>query len=98
MSFTFKAATSALEVILFRFGQVLFSLTRMFAAHHEKKLFSCVFKVSIEYLGPVPRKMVKFNPGLSQISSTVFSSKIMQLEVTKYYWALITQNVPLSSA
>ena len=33
---------------------------------------------------PVPRKMVKFNPGLSQISSTVFSSKNMQLGVTKY--------------
>ena len=32
--------------------------------------------------GPVPRKMVKFNPGLSQISSMVFSSKNMQLEVT----------------
>ena len=27
--------------------------------------------------GPVPRKMVKFNQGLSQISSTVFSSKNM---------------------
>ena len=35
-------------------------------------------------LGPVPRKMVKVNPGLRQISSTVFSSKNMQLEVTKY--------------
>ena len=39
LSFTFKAATSALEVILFRFGQVFFSLTRMFAAHHEKSFF-----------------------------------------------------------
>ena len=35
--------------------------------------------------GPVPRKMVKFNPGLSQISSKDFSSKNMQPEVTKYY-------------
>ena len=35
-------------------------------------------------LGPVPRKTVKFNPGLRQISSTVFSSKNMPLEVTKY--------------
>ena len=34
--------------------------------------------------GPVPRKMVKFNPGLSQISSTVFSSKNMQVAVSKY--------------
>ena len=30
-------------------------------------------------LGPVPRKMVKFNPGLSQISSMVFSFKNLQL-------------------
>ena len=36
------------------------------------------------HLGPVPRKMVKFNPGLSQISSMVFSSKNLQLEVTIY--------------
>ena len=35
-------------------------------------------------LGPVPRKMVKFNPRLSQISSTIFSSNDMQFEVTKY--------------
>ena len=35
-------------------------------------------------LGPVPPKMVKFNPGLSQISSKVVSSKSMQLAVTKY--------------
>ena len=34
-------------------------------------------------LGPVPQKTVKFNPRLSQISSTVFSSKNMELEVTK---------------
>ena len=34
--------------------------------------------------GPVPRKMVKFNPGLSQILSKVFLSKNMQLELTKY--------------
>ena len=35
-------------------------------------------------LGPVPRKMVKFNPRLSQISSRIFSSNDMQFEVTKY--------------
>ena len=31
-------------------------------------------------LGPVPLKMVKFNPGLSHIASNVFSSKNMQLK------------------
>ena len=46
------------------------------------------FKQSV--LGPVPQKMVKFNPGLSQISSTVFSSKNMQLEVTRYCLVFIT--------
>ena len=34
--------------------------------------------------GPVPRKMVNFNPGLSQILSKVFLSKSMSLELTKY--------------
>ena len=42
-------------------------------------------------LGPVPQKMVKFNPGLSQILSTVFSPKNMQLEVTKYCGAFTTR-------
>ena len=42
-------------------------------------------------LGPVPRKMVKFNPGLSQISSMVFSSRNMQLEVTIYCLVFITR-------
>ena len=36
----------------------------------------------------VSRKMVKFNPGLSQILSTVFLFKNIQFEVTKCYWAL----------
>ena len=35
-------------------------------------------------LGHVSRKIVKFNPVFSQILSTVFSSKNMQFEVTKY--------------
>ena len=35
--------------------------------------------------GPVPRKVVKFNPGLSQILSKVFLSKNMLLERTKYF-------------
>ena len=39
-----------------------------------------------EYMQPctqwqVPRKMVNFNPGLSQILSKVFLSKSMQLEL-----------------
>ena len=42
-------------------------------------------------LGQVPRKMVKFNPVFSQMLSTVFSSKNMQFEVTKYCWAFITR-------
>ena len=33
---------------------------------------------------PVTRKMVKFNPGLSEISSKVFLSKDMSLELTTY--------------
>ena len=35
-------------------------------------------------LGPVPGKMVKFNSGLTQTSTKVFSSKNKQLGVTKY--------------
>ena len=35
--------------------------------------------------GLVPQKMVKFNTGLSQILSKVFLSKIMSLELTKYF-------------
>ena len=42
-------------------------------------------------LGQVPRKTVKFKPVFSQILSTVFSSKNMQFEVTKYCWAFITR-------
>ena len=37
--------------------------------------------------GLVPRKMIKFNPGLSLTLSKVFLSKNMQLELTKYCWA-----------
>ena len=33
--FFFKATARALEVILFRFGQILFNLARLFATHHE---------------------------------------------------------------
>ena len=55
--------------------------------------------------GLVPQKMVKFNPGLSQISSMVFSSKKMQLNVTEINTVeplirdtvVITQSVTLSN-
>ena len=42
--------------------------------------------MKIKLKDPVPRNMVKkVNPGLSQISaSTVFSTKNMHLETTKY--------------
>ena len=40
------------------------------------------------FLGPVPRKIVKFNPGLSQVLSKVFLSKNMLLELTKYFVSL----------
>ena len=42
-----------------------------------------------EILGPLPRKMVKFNPGLSQILSKVFLSKNLLLELTKYFVSLL---------
>ena len=42
-------------------------------------------------LGPVPRKIVKFNPGLSQIWSKVFPSKNTELEVLKYCRAFTTR-------
>ena len=45
----------------------------------------------LEQLDPVPRKIVKFNPGLSQISSAVLSSKYTQLEVAKCCWAFTTR-------
>ena len=43
--------------------------------------------LSESHQGPVPRKMIKFNPGLSLTLSKVFLSKNMQLELTKYCWA-----------
>ena len=36
-------------------------------------------------LGPVPQKMVKFNPGVSQILRKVILCKKMLLEHTKYF-------------
>ena len=61
--------------------------------------------MSLRAQGPVPRKMVKFNLGLSQILSKVFLYKNMFLELTKYMLCLyfqkkemIAQNVPLGNA
>ena len=45
-SIEFFKATSNLEMICFRFGQILFNLARLFAAHHEKSFVSAFFKVS----------------------------------------------------
>ena len=62
--------------------------------------FFCLGK-AFNTLGPVLRKMVKFNPGLSQISSTVFSP--MNTDATQNYKILLslyyekTQNFTLSS-
>ena len=39
----------------------------------------------IQVMGPVPRKLVKFDPGLSQILSKVFLYKNMSLKLTKYF-------------
>ena len=36
-------------------------------------------------LGPVPRKMLQFNPGISQILSKVFLSENMSLELTNQF-------------
>ena len=55
-------------------------------------------KVNNKSQGPVPRKMVKFNPRLSKISS-----KVLQLELTSTVELLlrvkvmITQKVPRSN-
>ena len=45
------------------------------------------------FLGPVPRKIVKFNPGLSQVLSKVFLSKNILLELTKYFVSLPQDSV-----
>ena len=34
----------------FRFGEILFNLPRMFAAHHEKSFVPALFKVSVDHL------------------------------------------------
>ena len=53
----------------------------------------CCWKVA---LGPVPRKMVKFNPGLSQIWSEVFLSKKMQFELRNTLQSLLRDTVKIT--
>ena len=52
--------------------------------------------VRIVALGPVPRKMVKFNPGLSQILSEVFLSKKMQFELRNTLQSLLRDTVKIT--
>ena len=48
---------------------------------------------NFEHLGPIPRKIIKFNLGLSQIfTSEVFLSKNILLQLTKYCWAFTPRN------
>ena len=49
----------------------------------HRVVFDCFVSI---LQGPVPRKMVEFNPGLSQISSAVFScnSRLHNTAVTRY--------------
>ena len=53
-------------------------------------------------LGLDHRKMVKFNPGISQSLSKVFLSKNMKLELCLYFEKnkkeMITQNIALGNA
>ena len=53
-------------------------------------------KVNNKSQGPVPRKMVKFNPRLSKISSKVFLSRNMQLELTNTIEPLIRDKVMIT--
>ena len=55
-------------------------------SHHGHLVsFATMSKRQSRLLGPVPRKMVKFNPGLSEILSKVFLFKNMLLELTKFF-------------
>ena len=52
----------------------------------KERYCTCFFLgVGADVPGPVPLKMVKFNPGLSQILNPVFLSKNMSFKLTKYY-------------
>ena len=37
-------------MIFFRFGQIVFNLVRMFAAHHERSFVAAFFKISFDHL------------------------------------------------
>ena len=68
------------------------SCSENFSLEWSKKLCSIYFPTSFSWnflfkvnnLGPVPQKMVKFNPGLIQILSKAFLPKNMQPELTKH--------------
>ena len=48
---------------------------------------------NFEHLGPIPREIVEFDLGLSQIfTSKVFLSKNTQLELKQYCWAFAPRN------
>ena len=59
----------------------IFQVQTMFKK--EKKERKSLIRIKVQ-VGPVPQKMVKFKPGLSQILSKVFLSKNMQFELSKY--------------
>ena len=82
-----KRSTYCPQFLLKPFSVSLIESGLMLCATQKKPHIMSFQERTIIPQGPVPRKMVKFNPGLSQISSTVFSSKNMQLEVTKCCWA-----------
>ena len=45
-----KPKKALYKLIFFHFGQILFNLAHTFAGHHEKKLCSCILKVSFDHL------------------------------------------------
>ena len=55
------------------------SKLQVYYNHLTLKIFTSNKTEPTPRQGPVPQKMVKFNPGLSQISSKVFLSKNMSL-------------------
>ena len=59
----------------------IFQVQTMFKK--EKKERKGLIRIKVQ-VGPVPQKMVKFKPGLSQILSKVYLSKNMQFELSKY--------------
>ena len=55
------------------------SKLQVYYNHLTLKIFTSNKTEPTPRQGPVPQKVVKFNPGLSQISSKVFLSKNMSL-------------------